>query len=40
MYFINRMVNYFDRKYGVPINIFFENLTRLRYKPPYEITGS
>ena len=28
MHFINLLVNYLDRKYGVPINNFYENLTR------------
>ena len=28
MHFINLLVNYLDRKYRVPINFFFENLTR------------
>ena len=28
MHFINLVVNHLDRKYGVSINNFFENLTR------------
>ena len=29
MHFMNLTANYLDRKYRVPMNIFFQNLTRL-----------